>query len=218
MNLETPLRLRFWQGRKLPVLLQTEAAECGSACLAMVASYWGHRIDLAGMRRRFPVSLKGSSLRALISTAQALGLQSRPLKLEPDQLSQLRLPCLLHWDLNHFVVLASLRGTHAVVHDPGSGARRLPLTELSRHFTGVALELQPDGGFRAADARQRYTLLSLFGNVVGLPQGMVQLLVLSGALQVCALAAPFYVQWIVDEALVAADRDLVTVLALGFLL
>jgi ATP-binding cassette subfamily B protein RaxB len=218
VNLDTTLRLRFWQGRTVPVLLQTEAAECALACLAMVASYWGYRIDLAGMRRRFPVSLKGSSLKTLIAAAQALGLQTRPLKLEPEQLADLRLPCVLHWDLNHFVVLASLRGAHAVIHDPGLGERRLSRAELSRHFTGVALELVPGSTFRQAEARQRYTLLSLMGHVVGLRHGMVQLLVLAAALQVCALAAPFYLQWVIDEALVAADRDLVTVLALGFLL
>jgi ATP-binding cassette subfamily B protein RaxB len=218
VNPEASLRLRFWQGRKLPMLLQTEAAECAIACLAMVASYWGHRIDLASMRRRFPVSLKGSSLKSLMTTAQALGLQTRPLKLEPEQLADLRLPCILHWDLNHFVVLGSLRRSHAVIHDPDVGERRLSLAELSRHFTGVALELVPGSSFREAEASQRYTLQSLLGRVVGLRHGMAQLLVLAAALQICALVAPFYLQWMIDEALVAADRDLVTVLALGFVL
>jgi ATP-binding cassette subfamily B protein RaxB len=218
VTLDTTLRLRFWQGRTVPTVLQTEAAECAIACLAMVASYWGHRIDLAAMRRRFPVSLKGSSLKSLITAANALGLQTRPLKLEPEQLGNLQLPCVLHWDLNHFVVLASVRGARAVLHDPGLGERRVSLAELSRHFTGVAVELVPGSSFRQAEERQRYTLLSLMGRVVGLRHGMVQLLVLAAALQVCALAAPFYLQWVIDEALVAADRDLITVLALGFLL
>src|SRR6188768_2481773 len=105
MNIAASPQLRFWQRPRLPVLLQTEAAECAIACLAMVAGYWGLRIDLAGMRRRFPVSLKGSSLKALIGMARALGLNGRPLKLEPEQLGELRLPSILHWDLNHFVVL-----------------------------------------------------------------------------------------------------------------
>ncbi|HUG26584.1 peptidase domain-containing ABC transporter [Piscinibacter sp.] len=218
MKLERPLLSRFWRGRELPVVLQTEAAECGIACMAMVASYWGLCIDLAGMRRRFSVSIKGSSLKGLITMAQALGLQTRPLKADLEQLGDLRLPCVLHWDLTHFVVLKALRATHAVVHDPGFGERRLSLAELSRHFTGVALELTPGSSFRAGEARQRYTLLSLMGRVVGLRHGLTQLLVLAGALQVFALVAPFFLQWIVDEALVAADRDLVTVLALGFLL
>lgn len=218
MRLASPLRLRFWHRRTLPTLLQTEASECALACLAMIATYWGHAIDVPSTRRRFPVSLKGSSLRALMSIAQALGLQARPLRLEPEHLDEVRLPCILHWDLNHYVVLASRRAGHAVVHDPAFGARRLSSAELSRHFTGIAVELVPGAAFRRADARQRYALSVLCGRIVGLGRGLAQLLVLTAALQVFGLVAPFYVQWTVDQAVVASDRDLLTVLGLGFLL
>jgi ATP-binding cassette subfamily B protein RaxB len=210
------LRLAFWRGRALPLLLQTEAAECGIACLAMVAGYWGHRTDVAGMRRRFPVSLKGSTLKGLLRVAQALGLQARPLKAEMEQLADLRLPCVLHWDLNHFVVLKAVARGHAVLHDPCFGERRLPLAALGRHYTGVAVELAPDAGFERADTRQRLPLSALLGRIVGLGRGLSQALVLAAALQVCALLGPFYLQWTVDEALVSADRDLVAVLGLGF--
>ncbi|MFK7088109.1 peptidase domain-containing ABC transporter [Chromobacterium violaceum] len=210
--------LRFWGRRRLPVLLQTEAAECGLASLAMVAGYWGHRIDLANMRRRFSVSLKGSTLKSLIAMAQGLGLASRPLKLDLQHLPQLKLPCVLHWDMNHFVVLKQVSARHIVIHDPAVGERKLSLDEASKHFTGVALELTPHASFRKAEEKLQFSLLSLMGRVDGLGGGLIQLLLLGLALQVCALAAPFYLQWVVDEALVAADRDLITVLGIGFLL
>src|SRR4030095_15787144 len=92
----------------LPVIRQTEAAECGLACLAMVAAYHGHRIDLNTLRRRYPVSLNGVTLRALIQVANQLDLASRPLRFEIEHLQQLRLPAILHWDMNHFVVLKSV--------------------------------------------------------------------------------------------------------------
>jgi len=88
---------------RLPVILQTEAAECGLACLAMVTSYFGHRIDIDTLRRRHPVSLKGMTLRGLIETARHLELACRPLRVELAHLAQLRLPAILHWDMNHFV-------------------------------------------------------------------------------------------------------------------
>ncbi|MEO9385182.1 peptidase domain-containing ABC transporter [Chromobacterium phragmitis] len=217
MSHQQPI-LQFWGRRRLPLLLQTEAAECGLASLAMVAGYWGHRIDLANMRRRFSVSLKGSTLKSLISMAQGLGLASRPLKLELRHLPQLKLPCVLHWDMNHFVVLKQASARHIVIHDPAVGERKLSLDEASKHFTGVALELTPDASFRKAEEKLQFSLLSLMGRVDGLGGGLTQLLLLGLALQVCALAAPFYLQWVVDEALVAADRDLITVLGIGFLL
>ncbi|GGY19550.1 peptidase domain-containing ABC transporter [Paludibacterium paludis] len=213
----TPL-LQFWRRRHLPVRLQTEAAECGLACLAMIASYWEYRSDVASLRRRFSLSLKGATLKNLIAMATGLGLTVRPLKLDMEHLPQLALPCVLHWDMTHFVVLKAVNTRYAVIHDPAVGARRLRLAELARHFTGVALELMPGEAFRPQETRQLFTPRSLMGRVDGLGYGLGQILLLGLALQVCALTMPFYLQWIVDEALVAADRDLITVLGLGFLL
>ncbi|NHZ40445.1 peptidase domain-containing ABC transporter [Massilia aquatica] len=218
MHFHERLQHAFWPGKSLPILLQTEAAECGLACLGMVASYWGHRVDLANLRRRFSVSLKGATLRSLMTMAQALALQPRPLKLELDQLAQLKLPCILHWDLNHFVVLTSVSATHAVVHDPAVGMRRLPLPECGKHFSGVALELLPSQQFKPHNETQQFSLYSLMGGVTGLKGGLAQILVLGLVLQVCALVAPFYMQWMIDEALLSADRDMITVLGCGFLL
>ncbi|HEX5629517.1 MAG TPA: cysteine peptidase family C39 domain-containing protein, partial [Usitatibacteraceae bacterium] len=210
--------LEFGARRRLPVFLQTEAAECGLASLGMVASYHGHRIDLAGLRRRFTLSLKGATLAYLMQAAARLRLAPRALRLELDELPKLRTPCILHWDLNHFVVLASAGAREATIHDPAFGARRMPLAEVSKHFTGVALELAPTADFRPADERRRVRLRDLTGPVSGLATSLAQVLLLALVLQAFALLAPFYMQWVVDGAVVSADRDLLTVLGLGFLL
>lgn len=208
---------RFWSGRRLPVVLQSEAAECGLACMAMVSSYWGHRIDMSSMRRRYSVSLKGATLKSLIGMGQALALNCRPLKLDMQHLPDLKLPCILHWDMNHFVVLAQIAGEDAVIHDPAVGERRLSLEDLAKHFTGVALELTPTSSFKPVEESQRFSLVSLMGRVVGLRRSLLQILSLAIGLQVCLLLLPFYLQWVIDEALVSADRDLLTVLGIGFL-
>lgn len=210
--------LDFRGARRLPVFLQTEAAECGLASLAMIASYHGHRVDLAGLRRRFTLSVKGATLAYLMQAAGRLQLAPRPLRLELDELPQLATPCILHWDLNHFVVLKSATAREAVVHDPAGGLRRLPLAEVSRHFTGIALELTPAPGFRPLDERRRVRLTDLAGRVTGLGPSLVQVLALALVLQAIAVASPFYMQWVVDGAVVSEDRDLLTVLGLGFLL
>jgi ATP-binding cassette subfamily B protein RaxB len=218
MGVDQLLKLRFWSSHRLPVVLQTEAAECALACLAMVSSYWGHRIDIASARRRFSMSIKGATLKDLIGMAESLALQARPLRLDLADVTSLKCPCILHWDMDHFVVLKSVGRKAAVIHDPRIGERRVSIRDLSNHFTGVALELHPGISFRPERETQAFTLLSLMGRVEGLRRGLVQLLLLGLALQVCLLVAPFYLQWIVDEVLVAADRDLLTVLGLGFLL
>ena len=210
--------LNFGSSRRLPVFLQTEAAECGLASLGMIACFHGHRIDLAGLRRRFTVSLKGATLAYLMQVAGRLDLAPRPLRLELEELGQLRAPCILHWDLNHFVVLKAVDARGAVIHDPAFGMRRLTLAQVSKHFTGIALELSPTPEFRPADDRRRVRLRDLLGPVVGLKRSLAQVFILALALQAIAIVSPFYMQWAVDGAVVSADRDLLTVLGLGFLL
>jgi ATP-binding cassette subfamily B protein RaxB len=210
--------LQFGARRKLPVFLQTEAAECGLASLGMIACFHGHRIDLAGLRRRFTVSLKGATLAYLMQAAGRLHLAPRPLRLELEELEKLRTPCILHWDMNHFVVLKSASSRGAIVHDPAFGIRSLTLAEISKHFTGIALELSPTAEFTVVDDRRRVKLRDLLGPVVGLRRSLSQVFILALALQAIAIVSPFYMQWAVDGAVVSADRDLLTVLGLGFLL
>jgi ATP-binding cassette subfamily B protein RaxB len=164
------------------------------------------------------VSLKGSTLAFLMQVAGRLNLAPRPLRLELDELIQLRAPCILHWDLNHFVVLKAVDARGATVHDPAFGVRRLTHAQLSKHFTGIALELTPTNEFKALDDRRRIRLRDLLGTVTGLRRSLAQIFVMALALQAIAIVTPFYMQWAVDGAVVSADRDLLTVLGLGFLL
>ncbi len=209
-------RLHFGFGARLPLILQTEATECGLACLGMVAGYHGHRTDLANLRQQFPVSLKGSTLAHLVKMAHKLQLATRALKLDLAHLAELRLPCVLHWNFNHFVVLKAVAPDRITIHDPACGERHLPLAEVSRAFTGVALELWPDAGFQAQKPPPRVRLRELVGRVAGLKRSLLQVLLLALALEVFALVSPFFLQWVIDHALLAADRDLLATLAIGF--
>lgn len=184
----------------------------------MIANFWGHTVDLSTLRKRFPVSLKGATLKNIMDFGAALGFQSRPLKLDINEITCLKLPCILHWDFNHFVVLkATSRGT-AIIHDPRSGTKRLKWSDVSKHFTGIALEVYPSETFKPHREIRSYSLFSLMGNINGLRQSLCNIFVLGLALQICLIIGPFYLQWIVDEAILAGDNDLVTVLGCGFIL
>ena len=182
----------------------------------MVADAHGLRVGLPELRRRFSLSLKGARLDHLIRIAQQLGFSTRPLRLDMEDLGKLRLPCILHWDLNHFVVLAKVGKSNATILDPAFGERKMPLSELSDHFTGVALELAPSAEFKPQKAAPSVSARQLTGPIRGLWPALGQILALSLALQVFVVLAPFFMQWVVDQVLVSADRDLLTVLGLGF--
>ena len=197
-------------------ILQSAVAECAIACLAMVSAAHGLKVDLADLRRRFPVSLKGANLQHLIAYAAELRLASRPLRLDVAELGELQLPCILHWDLNHFVVLVKVARRHVVILDPAVGERRLSMGEVSRHFTGVALELTPNAGFEPEDTRPQLRLSQLTGKVRGLVPALLQIFAVALVLQLFALAGPLFNQVVVDDAITAQDYDLLTVLVLGF--
>lgn len=203
--------------------LQTESSECGLACLAMVASHYGYHTDLTDLRRQFSISLKGATLAQLMRHATAMQLSSRPLRLELDELGELALPCILHWNLNHFVVLKkvtkSLRGKITLILlDPAVGERKVSLEEASQHFTGVALELTPSASFKPKDERKQIAIRDLTGHIVGLRRALVQVMLLALALEIFAIASPLFNQFVIDEVIVSGDRELLTVLVFGFAL
>ena len=203
---------------RLPEIRQATASECGLACLAMIASAYGRHTDLGTLRREYPVSLHGATLATVLEVAMRLGFVGRPLRLEMSHLQGLRVPAILHWDMNHFVVLRQASRYGVTIHDPAYGARRYSNAEASKHFTGVALELVPDASFQAQRATRKLSLFDILGRMSGLVPVLVQTLVLSIILQLYVLASPFYMQIVVDNAIAKDDRQLLVVLAFGFTL
>ena len=197
-------------------ILQTEMTECGLACLAMIANHHGHAIDLAHLRERHLVSMNGASLKDIISIAATLDLGARPLRLDMEHLDELALPALIHWDLNHYVVLERVRGDHVGILDPGRGRRRLSREAFSKHFTGIAVEFSPREGFSAVDARRPARLSMMWSRLGGLKRAIAQTLILSVILQLIVISLPFYLQLVVDGALPSGDRALLLGLAAGF--
>ena len=183
-------RRRLFVRRRLPLTLQAEAAECGIACLAMIATYHGHEINLNEIRHRFRISLKGTTLSDLVTFAEEMGLSARGLRLEPPALGKLVCPAILHLDMNHFVVLKEMRGTVAIVHDPAYGVRKFDAEELHRRFTGIALELTPTAEFEPREGEPSTTLSSLVGEI---PSGglLAKTLGLSFILQIFVLLPRF---------------------------
>lgn len=196
--------------------LQSEAAECSLACLQMILSAYGNSSDIGDLRRCFNVGLKGATLRQVMQVAAKLKLATRAVTLSLNELCQLQTPCILHWDLNHFVVLARVGRKTITVLDPALGERKLSFAQASQHFTGVALELSPTAEFKARVQAPRISLLSLTGRVTGLWRSLAQIFAVAVVLELFAIVTPLLQQMVVDDVLTSGDRDLLTVLVLGF--
>lgn len=197
-------------------IYQSESAECGLACIAMIASNHGHQLDLGTLRNRYSVSLKGTNLQHLIQLADQLSLAGRALRVDLDELAQLQLPCILHWNMNHFVVLKKVSKRYIVILDPAVGERKVARAEVSDCFSGIALELTPTQSFRKRDERVQLGLTAFWSRIEGLLPSLLKIFVLSLLLQLFVLASPYYIQLVVDDVLISADQSLMLVLALGF--
>ncbi len=208
--------LDFSFKRSVPVIHQTEAAECGLACLAMIAGYHGYETDLTTLRHRFSISAHGATLTQIISTASQLKMSSRPLRLNMSQITELQTPCILHWEMKHFVVLKQATKTNITILDPATGERKLTIEEASKLFTGIALELTPNSDFEKAEEKQTLTLKHFWSKITGLKRSLFNVLLLSLLLQFFALLSPYYMQTVVDDVLLRSDKNFLTVLALGF--
>ncbi|TMO54353.1 peptidase domain-containing ABC transporter [Pseudoalteromonas phenolica] len=211
-------KLQFWSRNSLPIILQSEAAECGLASLAMVACYHGYQTDLVSIRQKFSISLEGATLLDIMGFAEQLKLSTRPLRIELEDLDALQTPCILHWDLNHFVVLKKANEKRIVIHDPAKGEKTLTLEEASKHFTGVALELTPTKDFEKQESKPTLRFSDFWSRISGLKRSLLLIFLLSLLLQVFTLAAPYYIQLVIDDVVLTGDTSLLTVLAVGFFL
>ena len=210
--------LDFGWRRQTPLVLQAEAAECGLACLAMVAAHHRLVLDLRSLRGRVGSMARGASLADLARAADALGLESRALRLEPRELAGLARPAILHWDMRHFVVLVRVSRGGITVNDPAVGKRDASWNEVARRFTGVALECQPGPRFEPVDDARRLVVSDLLRGIPGLRGHLWRLFAVSLGLQAFALASPWAMQLVLDEVLVAQDAALLDVIVLGFAL
>ncbi|WCM25915.1 peptidase domain-containing ABC transporter [Sphingomonas sp. QA11] len=205
---------------RTPMIHQDEASECGLACLAMIASHYGHEVDLLALRARFGVSIKGMTLTTLLRIAENLQLDTRPLRCEPDELDEIVLPAILHWSFNHFVVLTRIHGRgegrRYTINDPAGGERIVGAAEMSAHFTGVVIDVTPSLAFKPRRERSKLSLWQLWSRAPGLGGALGRILLLSLLIELFSLAAPFYLQIGLDSVIPSHDLDFLTALAIGF--
>ncbi|MGA7588422.1 MAG: peptidase domain-containing ABC transporter [Rouxiella badensis] len=210
-------KLHFGFGRKVPQIIQTEAAECGLACVAMVCGFHRLQTDLLTLRQQFDVSTRGVTLKTLMSITSQLHLKSRALQLDIDELGALKTPCILHWDMNHFVVLIAVHRGRVIVHDPAFGRRVLGIHEVSTHFTGVALELWPDAEFVQKKSLNQLNLRRMMSNIDGLGSTLLKLFCFSLMIESVNLLLPVGMQLVMDHVIPAQDVNLLTLICLGLL-
>lgn len=218
INFETlKSNLNFKLIHNVPQVIQTESSECGLACAAMICRYYGIDTDLFNLRSRFNISSHGANLGSIMEIFRSLSFKTRPLSLDIGEVSQLKTPCILHWDMNHFVVLVKSSKNKYVIHDPAFGKRVLNERELSNHFTGVALEIWPESKFVETLKPRKLKLTDLLINIKGFFSFLSKIFLLALIIEFLTLLLPVGTQLVMDHVITASDHELLTLICAGLM-
>ncbi len=210
--------LSFRKNKKLPLVLQDERAECGHACVAMISQYWGLALDLYDIRTTRQTSGKGVTLLDINQLFIQLGFQTRALRVPLSELKFIKCPAILHWDLNHFVVLKSVKKNQVVIHDPEAGIRHCSMDEVSQSFTGVVLEVEKTGDFKEIQESYKLSLYQIVKTIHGVNKYVILLLLISLSLEILTLLNPLFMQYVTDDVVGFNERGNLYVIAIIFLL
>ena len=210
--------IEFNSKKRIQPLLQAEAAECGLACLGMMLNYYHGDTDIVSLRQKFSLSIKGCTMADILSMAEHVGMAGRGVRLELDELSQLQTPCILHWEMAHFVVLETVGKDRITILDPACGRVTMSMSQVSERFTGVALELTPTHSFKAPKIKQTIQLGDFWKSMVGARGFVVSLIGLALILQLLGLISPFGMQIITDNIIASNDLHMLNVVIMGLAL
>jgi ABC-type bacteriocin/lantibiotic exporter with double-glycine peptidase domain len=203
--------------RTTPTILQMEAVECGAASLAMILAHYGRWVPLEELRIACGVSRDGSKASNILKAARRYGLACKGFKKEPEDLADLAVPSIIHWNFNHFVVFDGRRGDDALINDPAIGRRRVSTAELGESFTGVVLAFEPTAEFRRAGAPPR-AIPILWQQLAGTRAGLALVILVSLALVLPGIVVPAFARLFVDDVLIDKNWSWVGPLLTGLAL
>ncbi len=212
------LNFRFQRRARLPLILQEEATECGHVCVAMVSRYFGHDIDLYHLRKMSPTSALGMNLANIKQLCQQLGFMTRALSVPIEELAMVKTPAILHWNMNHFVVLKEVKNNQYIVYDPALGRKVYSLAEMSESFTGIVLEIEKGNAFQAIRQKEKLTLFDILKSINGIGLFGVLILILSISLEVITLLNPLFMQYVTDNVIASLDLNNLYWVATAFLI
>jgi NHLM bacteriocin system ABC transporter peptidase/ATP-binding protein len=209
-------RILFWRKavKRTPTILQMEAVECGAAALAMVLAYHGAWIPLEQLRVACGVSRDGSKASNIVRAARRFGLAAKGFRKEPSTLHELPMPCIIHWNFNHFVVLEGIVGDRVYINDPAIGRRRIDMAELDLAFTGVVLAMERTEAFKPL-GRKPQGLRLLLRELRGSKAAVGLLVIVSFALIVPSIVAAGFSKIFVDDILIRHSTSWLVPLLIG---
>ncbi len=205
--------------RHVPVMLQLSAVECSAACLAMILNFYGRKTSIAECRECVGVGRDGVTAQTIAKGARTYGLRVKAYSLEPTNFPYVRLPAIVHWNFNHFVIVERWSPKSVEIVDPAAGRRRLSTEEFDASFTGVVLTFEPGDHFeRRRTSAQPSLYQHLLAYLLHTPGLLIQILAASLVLQILGLALPVFTKVLVDQILPFQIDNVMPILGIGLVI
>ncbi|MDP3706046.1 MAG: peptidase domain-containing ABC transporter [Legionellaceae bacterium] len=210
--------LRFSRTQILPMILQDEIAECGHACVAMISQFFGHTLDLYGLRKISKPSTHGVNLRHINNLLVQLGFKTRALRVPIHEVRFIKTPAILHWNMNHFVILKQIKKNKIILHDPAIGIRSCSFDEFSQSFTGIVLEVEKADDFQLIRSQNKLSLYDIIKTVPRFTHLFSLLILLSLSIELLTLLNPLFIQYVTDNVITSSNLGNLYTIASGFTL
>ena len=210
---------QWWQkvSHSYPFYAQHSASDCSAACVVMVGRYWGRDFNINRLRELAHVSRDGASLKGLANAVENLGFNSRPVKASLDRLASQKLPAILHWEGNHYVVLFEIQPEYIIIGDPAIGQRKLTRPEFLQSWTGFCLLMEPTLALKKTEGKST-DLWQLLQLVAPHKVTIAEIFIASIVLQLFGLISPIFTQLILDRAIVHKSLSSLTAFGVGLLI
>ncbi len=193
--------------KKVPVILQMEALECGAASLGMILAYYKKYIPLEQLRSDCNVSRDGSSAKYIILAAKHYGLEAKGSRMTLERIKQeTEFPVIIHWNFNHFLVLCGFKKNQAVLNDPAGGTVCVDMDEFDRSFTGIVLKFSPSEEF-VPEGEPKSTSAFLKRQLAGNKQIVGLVCILGFVISILSAVKPVFYKIFTDQILIAHLSD-----------
>lgn len=200
-----------------PFIRQHDQMTCGTTCIMMIAKYFGKSFASSRLRELAHVDLSGSSMANLASAAEQLGFSTRGLKLDYETLLTISLPCVIHWQGYHYIVVYKIDRKNVWISDPAMGNRKYTRKYFEENWNGITLTLEPTATFER-QTEDKSSLKNFVQFVTPYKTILAEIFLASLLLNVFGLATPIFTQNIVDKVLIHQDISMLNIMMLGMLI
>lgn len=201
--------------RKIPIVRELTATDCGAAALAMIIRFHGKAVSLEEVRAVTGAGRDGTTAAAILRAGRLFGLRGRVVRAEPENLGDLPKASILHWEFAHFVVYDAQKREHVRVIDPAVGRRSVPMEHFRRSFTGIAIILEPSENFTTTERKPR-RLLELLSLISDRRDIILRIVLVSCLIQLLSLAMPLLMGFLIDRVIPHKEYTLLALLAISY--